>query len=84
MTIQHQIRRLDTRAHLASLFSSAVLLAACSSRVPARVETVEGHQVEIATAGTGGGATVVFEAGLEGEPRPSFTAVEPPAADHGS
>jgi pimeloyl-ACP methyl ester carboxylesterase len=64
MTIEHQIRRLDTRAHLASLFMSAVLLAACSSRVPARVETVEGQQVEIATAGTGGAATVVFEAGL--------------------
>jgi|SRR4051794_16422646 pimeloyl-ACP methyl ester carboxylesterase len=42
----------------------AALFAACSSRVPARVETVNGHQVEIATAGAGGAATVVFEAGL--------------------
>jgi pimeloyl-ACP methyl ester carboxylesterase len=64
MTIEHQIRRRDTRTHLASLFMSAVLLAACNSRVPARVETINGHQVEIATAGTGGGATVIFEAGL--------------------
>jgi len=39
-------------------------LASCSSRVPARVEIVNGHQVELATAGAGGGATVVFEAGL--------------------
>lgn len=44
--------------------SLAVLFAAsCSSRIPARVETVDGHQVEIATAGAGA-ATVVFEAGL--------------------
>src|SRR3954470_22248065 len=42
----------------------AALFAACSSRVPARVETVNGHQVEIATAGAGVAATVVFEAGL--------------------
>lgn len=40
------------------------LLAACSSRVPARVATVNGRQVEVATAGSGGAATVVFEAGL--------------------
>lgn len=49
---------------LALIAAGAVLFAACSSRVPARVETVDGHQIEIATAGEGDGATVVFEAGL--------------------
>ena len=52
------------RPHLAMLALGATLLAACSSRVPARVVTVNDHQVEIATAGAGGAATVVFEAGL--------------------
>ncbi|HEY4183445.1 MAG TPA: alpha/beta hydrolase [Polyangia bacterium] len=47
-----------------TLLSIAVLGAACSSRIPARVELVDGHQVELATAGTGGAATVVFESGL--------------------
>lgn len=46
------------------VIAATVCLAACSSRVPARVVTVEGHRVELATAGSGGGATVVFEAGL--------------------
>jgi pimeloyl-ACP methyl ester carboxylesterase len=64
MTIEHRIRRRNARTHCAPLFLSAALLVACSSRVPARVETVNGHQVEIATAGAGGPATVVFEAGL--------------------
>jgi pimeloyl-ACP methyl ester carboxylesterase len=41
-----------------------LLFAACSSKIPARIDTVDGHQVEVATAGTGGAATVVFEAGL--------------------
>lgn len=49
---------------LALLVLAVAFLAACSSRVPAKVVTVNGHQVEIATAGTGGAATVVFEAGL--------------------
>lgn len=40
------------------------LVAACGSTVPARVDTVDGHHVEVATTGTGGSATVVFEAGL--------------------
>lgn len=40
------------------------LVAACGSTVPARVEDIDGHHVEIAEAGTGGAATVVFEAGL--------------------
>jgi pimeloyl-ACP methyl ester carboxylesterase len=64
MTIEHRIRRRNARTRSALLFVSAALLVACSSRVPARVETVNGHQVEIATAGAGGAATVVFEAGL--------------------
>ena len=62
MTPAHGIRPFDT-AHIA-LLSLTVLLAACSSKVPARLEIVAGRQVEIATAGSGGAATVVFEAGL--------------------
>jgi pimeloyl-ACP methyl ester carboxylesterase len=46
------------------LGAACYFLAACGSRVPARVETVNGRQVEIATAGAGGAATVVFESGL--------------------
>jgi pimeloyl-ACP methyl ester carboxylesterase len=46
------------------LLAGAVLFAACSSRIPARVELVDGREVEIATAGAGGAATVVFQAGL--------------------
>jgi pimeloyl-ACP methyl ester carboxylesterase len=42
----------------------AAALAACDSAVPATVDTVNGREVEIATAGSGGTATVVFEAGL--------------------
>jgi pimeloyl-ACP methyl ester carboxylesterase len=62
MTLERRIRHLDL-ASLA-LFAATVLLAACSSKVPARLEIVAGRQVEIATAGSGGAATVVFEAGL--------------------
>jgi pimeloyl-ACP methyl ester carboxylesterase len=62
MTLEHRIRHFNT-AQLA-LLSIALLVAACSSRVPARIVPVDGHQVELATAGDGGGATVVFEAGL--------------------
>ena len=47
---------------MVSLILVAVLTA-CGSRVPATLETVNGHQVEIATAGSGP-VTVVFEAGL--------------------
>ena len=67
MTIAHRIPALPRRVPLtllALLALGAAFLAACSSRVPARVVTVNGHQVEIATAGAGGAATVVFEAGL--------------------
>jgi pimeloyl-ACP methyl ester carboxylesterase len=62
MVLEHSIRHFNT-AQLA-LLSIAVLGAACSSRIPARVEIVDGRQLEIATAGTGGAATVVFESGL--------------------
>jgi pimeloyl-ACP methyl ester carboxylesterase len=60
MTLAHRIARLE----VALLVLAAAFLAACGSRVPARLETVNGHQVEVATAGAGGAATVVFEAGL--------------------
>ena len=40
------------------------LVTACRTEIPARVDTVNGRQVEIAMAGSGGSATVVFEAGL--------------------
>ncbi|MFZ5894736.1 MAG: alpha/beta fold hydrolase [Myxococcota bacterium] len=43
----------------------AIFTAACGgSKVPARLTTLHGHQVEVATAGPSGSATVVFEAGL--------------------
>ena len=50
--------------HTRLLIAAAVLVAACGSKVPARVETIDGHDVELATAGSGGEASVVFEAGL--------------------
>jgi pimeloyl-ACP methyl ester carboxylesterase len=56
--------RTARRSPLALLVGGAVLLAACGSKVPARIERINGHQVEIATAGSGGAATVVFESGL--------------------
>jgi pimeloyl-ACP methyl ester carboxylesterase len=62
MALEHSIRPFAT-AQLA-LLSIVVLAGACSSRIAARVEVIDGHQVEIATAGAGGAATVVFEAGL--------------------
>lgn len=62
MALEIRIRSFAT-ARLA-LLSLVVLGAACSSRIPARVEIVGGRQVEIATAGAGGAATVVFESGL--------------------
>jgi pimeloyl-ACP methyl ester carboxylesterase len=62
MALEHRIR--DFHTTRLALLSIAVLGAACSSRIPARVEIVDGRQVEIATAGTGGAATVVFESGL--------------------
>jgi pimeloyl-ACP methyl ester carboxylesterase len=62
MALEHRIRHFHTAQF--ALLSIAVLAAACSSRIPARIEIVDGHHVEIATAGTGGAATVVFESGL--------------------
>jgi pimeloyl-ACP methyl ester carboxylesterase len=53
-------RRLGMTKHAPLL---AAVLAACGSTVPATVDTFNGRQVEIATAGSGGTATVVFEAG---------------------
>jgi pimeloyl-ACP methyl ester carboxylesterase len=50
--------------HTHFLIAALVLFAACGSTVPARIVTIDGHDVEIATAGSGGAATVVFEAGL--------------------
>jgi pimeloyl-ACP methyl ester carboxylesterase len=52
----------STPRALFSLILIAVV-AACGSRVPATVETIDGRHVEIATAGSGP-VTVVFEAGL--------------------
>lgn len=62
MALEHRPRQFRT-AQLA-LLSTAALVAGCSSRIPARVQIVDGHAVELATDGTGGGATVVFESGL--------------------
>jgi len=51
MTHPHRITHLPLPSPLALLALGAALLGACSSRVPARVVTVDGHRVEIATAG---------------------------------
>jgi pimeloyl-ACP methyl ester carboxylesterase len=56
-------RRLAMTKQPALIPLLAAALAACSSAVPARVDNFNGRQVEIATAGSGGPATVVFEAG---------------------
>ncbi len=65
-----------THAHLL-----IAALAACGSTVPARIDTIDGHDVEIATAGSGGTATVVFEAGL-GDDWTSWDAVAHQVAQH--
>jgi pimeloyl-ACP methyl ester carboxylesterase len=57
----HPVRR---RCSLPRFLIGAALLTACGSTVPTKVVTVNGHQVEVATAGAGGAATVVFESGL--------------------
>jgi len=62
MALEHRIRHLDLTQF--TFLSLAVVLAACSSKVPAKIAMIDGRQVEIATAGSGGAATVVFEAGL--------------------
>ena len=56
--------RIRPRPTISLLVVATALLAACSSKVPARVQVIDGRQIEIATAGSGGAATVVFEAGL--------------------
>jgi pimeloyl-ACP methyl ester carboxylesterase len=64
-----------------SSLAAVLFVAACSSAVPATVETVNGRQVEIATAGSGGSATVVFEAGL-GEAWTSWDEVASEVSQH--
>ncbi len=61
--------------------AAATLVAACGSTVPATVETVNGRALEIATAGSGGAATVVFEAGL-GDDWTSWDDVASQVAEH--
>lgn len=61
--------------------AAVVLFAGCGSTVPARIETIDGHDVEIATAGSGGAATVVFEAGL-GDDWTSWDTVANQVAQH--
>jgi pimeloyl-ACP methyl ester carboxylesterase len=74
MTTSH---REPTKFAIAGVF----FLAACRSAVPATVETVDEHQIEIATAGSGGAATVVFEAGL-GDDWTSWDDVASQVAQH--
>lgn len=52
------------RILLSLLVVVSLFAAACDTQVPARIDTINGRQVEVATAGTGGDVTVVFEAGL--------------------
>lgn len=70
-----------TRLHVALCLLAAALLAACGSKIPARVETIDGHEIEIATAGEDNGATVVFEAGL-GDDWTPWDEVASRVADH--
>ena len=70
-----------TNHHLPFLIGAVLLGGACGSTVPAQVETVNGREVEIATAGTGGPATVVFEAGL-GDDWTSWDTVASQVAQH--
>ncbi len=67
--------------HTHLLIAAVVLLAGCRSAVPARVETIDGHDIEIATAGSGGAATVVFESGL-GDDWTSWDKVASQVAQH--
>lgn len=53
------------RFHLTDIVLGTVFLAACgNTKIPATVAIVDGQHIEVATAGSGGGATVVFESGL--------------------
>jgi pimeloyl-ACP methyl ester carboxylesterase len=67
--------------HTHLLIAAVVLFAGCGSTVPARIETIDGHDIEIATAGSGGAATVVFEAGL-GDDWTSWDSVANEVAHH--
>jgi pimeloyl-ACP methyl ester carboxylesterase len=58
-------RRLGmSKLNALSALAVGLFAAACGTSVPATVDTVNGREVEVATAGSGGTATVVFEAGL--------------------
>jgi pimeloyl-ACP methyl ester carboxylesterase len=72
------LRRWGMTKRLALL---AAVLAACGSTVPARVDTVNGREVEVATAGSDGTVTVVFEAGNGGD-WTSWDEVASAVADH--
>jgi pimeloyl-ACP methyl ester carboxylesterase len=63
MALEHRIRPFHT-AQLALLSIAVLVGGGCSSRIPSTVEIVDGREVEMATAGAGGAATVVFESGL--------------------
>ena len=76
-----RLRRLGMTKQPALTAALAAVLAACSTAVPATVDNVNGRQVEIATAGSGGSATVVFEAGL-GEDWTKWDEVASEVADH--
>lgn len=58
------LRRLGMLKQPALIPLLAAALAACDTAVPAAVDTVNGREVEIANAGSGGTVTAVFEAGL--------------------
>ncbi|MFT3696821.1 MAG: alpha/beta hydrolase [Kofleriaceae bacterium] len=55
---------MSTTLHVRATLLVTTLVAGCGSNVPARIVTVDGQDIELATDGTGGAATVVFEAGL--------------------
>jgi pimeloyl-ACP methyl ester carboxylesterase len=59
----------------------ALLVAACGSTIPARIDSIDGHDVEVAMAGAPGAATVVFEAGL-GDDWTSWDDVASQVAEH--
>jgi pimeloyl-ACP methyl ester carboxylesterase len=67
--------------HVALCLFATVSSAACGSEIRAQVETVDGRETEVATAGEDGGATVVFEAGLGDDWMP-WHEVASQVADH--
>jgi pimeloyl-ACP methyl ester carboxylesterase len=70
-----------THRQIALCALGAALLAACGSKVPARVAIIDGREIEVAAAGEDNGATVVFEAGL-GDDWTSWDEVASRVADH--